>query len=213
MSHHRIKIVIGFAVLIGLHHASPAQAQTCAGAPCKVKPTLYPVGWIPWLADLKSWRNYDSSTIAGAGRLAPSRDGQPWGEDLKEGGSCKKLEAGKYIFVMQWQNNETAADYIHNTDILYLKTQEGLGKDYIRHSQLASGFPVFCAGEFHINPNTGCGFWIDYVNNITEINNFSGHYKPACRCLGVLADKMRALGINTQNMQTKYMGNPEDCLP
>jgi hypothetical protein len=157
--------------------------------------------------------NYDTSKIAGVGRLIPTHDGQAWGEDFSGAKSCKRLDAGKYIFVMQWQNNETAANYINNTDILYLKTQEGLGSDYIRHSQVAGGFPVFCAGEFHVGPDTGCGFKLDTINNITEINNFSGHYKPACRCLGVLADKMAALGINTQNMVTKFMGNVQDCAP
>lgn len=213
MLNHNTKILVGLVFLVGVLHTPRALAQTCPGESCKVNPVLYPVGWIPWLADLKSWRNYDPTTIAGVGKLTPSRDGQAWGEDLKAGGTCKRLEEGKYIYVMKWQNNEAAPNYIDNTDIVYLKTQEGLGRDYIRHSQIAGGFPVFCAGEFHIQPNTGCGFWIDYVNNITEINNFSGHYKPACRCLGVLAEKLRALGINTMNLQTKYMGNPEDCQP
>jgi hypothetical protein len=129
---------------------------------------------------------------------------------------------GKYVverllplemIILSEINLRIGSAVLNNTDILYLKTQEGLGSDYIRHSQVAGGFPVFCAGEFHVGPDTGCGFKLDTINNITEINNFSGHYKPACRCLGVLADKMAALGINTQNMVTKFMGNVQDCAP
>lgn len=211
MMNRYIKILVILAILVEAYHVPRAQAQTCAGAPCKLKPDLYPVGWIPWLADLKSWRNYDTSKIAGVGKLASSQDGQAWGEDLAEDGTCERLDAGKYIYIMKWQNNETGADYIHNTDILYLKTLEGLGRDYIRHSQLAGGFPVFCAGELHIKPDAGCGLQVDYLNNITEINNYSGHYQPNCKCLGVLRDKMRGLGINTESMVTKYMGNPQNC--
>ena len=211
MMNHYMKILVALVLSIGAWDAPQAQAQACAGVACKVKPVLYPVGWLPWLGDLKSWRNYDPSRIAGVGKLTPSQDGQAWGEDLKEGGTCKRLEAGKYIYAMKWQNNETAPDYIYNTDIIYLKTEEGLGRDYIRHSQIAAGFPVFCAGELHINPDTGCGFKLKTMNNVTEINNFSGHYKPKCRCLGLLKDKLRALGINTQGLETKYTGSPEDC--
>ncbi|PBK99477.1 fungal fucose-specific lectin [Armillaria gallica] len=43
----------------------------------------YPVGWLPWIEDLKSWQTYDPSTIDAVGVLVGFIDGKLIGEDLK----------------------------------------------------------------------------------------------------------------------------------
>ena len=185
-------------------------AAECARGQCPVRPDLYPIGWLPYVGDLKSWRNYDPTTIPGVGRLVRSTDGSLAGERLS-GDTCEILSPGKYIFVMKYQANEIAADYIENTDILYLKTREGVGQDYIRHSQVAGGFPVFCAGELQVGV---AGFPLNTlsgINELLQVNNYSGHYKPPCKCLGVLLQKLFALNVNTGQAETRFMGDVADC--
>ncbi|WP_164011998.1 hypothetical protein [Pyxidicoccus trucidator] len=184
----------------------PASADQCLAETCTSKPQQYPVGWLPWLADLKSWRNYNPAEIPGLGRLTRSPDGSVHGERLNPA-ACEVLSPGKYVFAMKYQENEVTDDYMNNTDVLYLKPQEGVGRDYIRHSQVAAGFPVFCAGEFHISASLR----LSLLNELVEVNNFSGHYKPQCRCLGVLLNKLEALGVKTQETEVKFMGSPKDC--
>lgn len=191
------------ALLLSMGSAS---ADQCLAGTCSAKPQLYPVGWLPWLADLKSWRNYDPAKVPGLGRLTRSPNGAVVGERLNPA-VCEVLAPGKYVFAMKYQNNEVAADYMNNTDVLYLKPQEGLGHDYIRHSQVAAGFPVFCAGEFHIDGPSQ----LVLLNELVEVNNFSGHYKPKCKCLGVLLNKLQALGVYTGGTVVKFMGSPQDC--
>lgn len=120
------------------------------------------------------------------------------------------LPVGKYIFAMKYQNDEKGKDYINNTEILYLATREGVGKDYIRHSQLAAGFPTFCAGEFHVALRAAAPR-LTLFNALVEVNNFSGHYKPECKCLRVLLEKLESLGVNTCSTEVRFMGNVKDC--
>lgn len=195
------------------------QAQTVHATSCSVpstiqQPDLYSIGWLPWLGDLKSWRNYDPKTIQNVGRLIPSPDGSMVGEPLAGSPTCQYLEPGEYTFVMKWQDNEIQRDYIENTDVIYLLQKIEPGPDYIRHSQLAGGFSVFCAGTFKVE---SIGTWpfnqyrLSQVNEVLEITNFSGHYKPKCKCLGVLEEKFQSLKINTTKATTKFMGKVEDC--
>ena len=64
----KARSMFGLLLVVGASWGgSAAQANSCA-APSAVKmPPLYSVGWIPWLGDLKSWRNYDPTTIPGIG--------------------------------------------------------------------------------------------------------------------------------------------------
>jgi len=190
----------------------PAQAASCT-APTPVEmPPLYPVGWIPWLGDLKSWRSYDPSAIPGIGRLIDSPNGMMVGEPLVGSPTCNILQPGEYTYVMQWQTNQTGLDYVENTDIIYLLQPIAPTPDYIRHSQMASGLPVFCAGTFKITDR----WWprddeLSILNAIVEVTTFSGHYKPKCSCLATLQQKLNALGVSTANTEYKFLGSVADC--
>jgi len=187
----------------------PVAIAECPSFTCAMAPELHPIDWWPWLADLKSWRNYDPAKIAGIGRLVPSLNGAVQGELLNEQ-TCQVLAPGKYIFAMKYQNNETDADYIQNSEVLYRLTEGGVGSNYIRHSQLAAGFPVYCAGEFLIKPLSGSQR-LTLLNELVEVNNFSGHYKPKCKCLGVLLEKLEALKVNTCSTEVKFMDAVQNC--
>lgn len=207
------KRTLELLLLVGAMMAiTPTQAGSCA-APSAVKmPPLYSVGWIPWLGDLKSWRNYDPTTIPGIGRLINSPDGTMVGEPLAGSPTCNILPPGEYTYVMQWQTNQTGLDYIQNTDIIYLLQPIAPTPEYIRHSQMAAGLPVFCAGTFKINDR----WWpnddeLSMLNAIVEVTTFSGHYKPKCSCLAVLEEKLHALGVSTAKTEYKFMGSPADC--
>lgn len=189
-----------------------ALADTCSAPSAVKQPELYSIGWLPWIGDLKSWRNYNPENITGVGRLIRSPDGSMVGEPLAGSPTCNFLTPGEYTYVMKWQDDEVGQDYIGNTDVIYLNQPIILGPDYIRHSQLAAGFPVFCAGTFKVEDR-----WWPYndelseVNEVVEITNFSGHYKPKCKCLGVLEEKFKALNINTGNAEYKFLGVVEEC--
>lgn len=210
---HSILMLVVFFALTQSPTAVPAFLATSCSAPSVVAmPELYSIGWLPWIGDLKSWRNYNPKEIKGVGRLIPSPDGSMIGEPLAGSPTCNILPPGEYTYVMKWQDNETNNDYIKNTDIIFLNQPVVLGPDYIRHSQLAAGFPVFCAGTFKIKDR----WWprddrLGQVNEVVEVNNFSGHFKPKCKCLGVVAEKLQALGINTTEAEYKFLGSPQDC--
>lgn len=194
------------ALVVMSFHLGQAAAQGC-NVPTEVQdPELYPIGWIPWIGDLKSWRNYNAAEIPRVGRLIPSPNGMMVGEPLAAPPTCDLLQSGEYTYVMKWQENETAANYVENTDVIYLKQRVAPGPDYIRHSQIASGFPVFCAGTFKI-----AATFLGEVNEVVEITNFSGHYKPKCKCLGVLEEKLSALNVNTSQAVYKFLGTAEEC--
>ncbi|KAK0485379.1 hypothetical protein EDD18DRAFT_1361060 [Armillaria luteobubalina] len=53
------------------------------GRPIDANGVTYPIGWLPWIGDLKSWRTYDPSTIHGVDVLIGSVNGRLIGEDLK----------------------------------------------------------------------------------------------------------------------------------
>jgi hypothetical protein len=204
---HRVQIGAAAMLLLGLLRPDFAQAACSPPNPIAV-PELYPVGWLPWLIDLGMWRNYDPRTIPGAGRLIASPNGSVIGESIGDSvPTCNILQPGDYTFVMKWQNDENATDYVGNTDIIYLKQVTAGTKDYIRHSQLGSGLPVFCAGTFKISNFSS----ISYFNEIVEVTNSSGHYTPNCRCLGVLKDKLKGLNIFTSNTLTALMGSAQAC--
>lgn len=189
--------------------APAVHAGGCAVPSTVQLPELYPVGWIPWLGDLKGWRNYDPKTISGVGRLIPSPDGSVVGEPLAGQPTCNVLPPGEYTYVMKWQDNENQKDYIQNTDIIYLLQPVVLGPNYIR--QLAAGFPVFCAGTFKITDRWFRNDDLAQVNEVVEVTNFSGHFKPKCKCLGVLEQKLQALKISTGNTEYKFLDEVMNC--
>lgn len=71
--------------------------------------------------------------------------------------------------------------------------------DYVRHSQLGSGKPVICAGEWTIEKSQ-----IGYI--IGTINDASGHYKPDGRkCMRPVLDKLKCLGVDTDLIKVTTM--------
>ncbi|MEO4030021.1 hypothetical protein [Chromobacterium vaccinii] len=206
-----LRILITSYILFFIFYPTITRAD-CTTPSSVQAPDLYSVGWLPWLADLKSWRNYNPKEIQNIGRLIPSSSGGMVGEPLAGNPTCNILSPGEYTYVMKWQDNETQSDYIGNTDIIYLQQPIVPGPDYIRHSQLASGLPVFCAGTFRVDSR----WWpfndiLGEVNEVVEVTNFSGHFKPQCKCLGVVASKLAALGVDTSGVTYKFMGEPKTC--
>jgi hypothetical protein len=161
----------------------------------------YPVGWIPWIADLKSWRNYDPTTIPGVGVLIGQRttiDG-------------KKQLIGRQLMtraeeILQDRGGGGHYSWVFTPDqaIVY-KWNSGpalTSKTYIRHSQLGGGQPIICAGEFDLTDGA-----FDVM--IATINDASGHYKPdGGKCMGSVLDKLATLNIDTTNIKVAVAGGP-----
>ena len=86
--------------------------------------------------------------------------------------------------------------YTLNGAIIYKWWEHDDRANYTRHSQLGSGNPVICAGEFRIDAN----YAIQSV--VAMVNDASGHYKPdGGACLQYVARKFEDLGVGTQNTQ------------
>jgi len=142
----------------------------------------YSVGLLPWIGDLKSWRNYNPADIDGVGVLTGFIDGRLIGSDLKNKQST--------ILSPNTDGNSYTWVYTPQGAIFYRYWDHDHRDDYVRHSQLGSGQPVICAGEFRL----AGGGYLDTV--LVMINDASGHYKPkGSQCLGPVAAKLESLGI------------------
>lgn len=148
----------------------------------------YPVGLLPYIADVLHWRSYDPSTIDGVGQLMGVHDGRLVGENLK----TRRTE----LLKPNSQGNSYTWVYTPDGAIIYkLWEHERNRTDYVRHSQLASGQPVICAGELRIVRNQQ---FIELQEVIAVINDASGHYRPdGGACLVPVLRKLQNLGIAT----------------
>lgn len=150
----------------------------------------YPIRWMPFIGDLLHWRCYDPSKISGVGQLIGMSNGKLIGTQLKQDQSeelAPNSETNSYTWV-----------YTPEGAIIYKRWEHRTPSNYIRHSQLGSGRPVACAGEFRIIEHR-----MDSV--IALVNDASGHYKPdGGACLRYVAEKFEALGINTEHTEWKW---------
>lgn len=171
---------------------------SAAGRTARDTAPLYPVGWVPYLADWKRYvtsfypiyRYHDPAEIDGVGVLIGVHGGALFGNQLKRQ-RCEIVvprdkSEGHYSWVLT-----------PGGDMLYVwNSQLALDKrNYTRHSDLNQGEPVQCAGEFYLTLEDGYLWCRDlYI----ELNDSSGHYKPDGRqCFKYVIDKLKALGIGT----------------
>lgn len=159
--------------------------------PIDLNTQTYPVRWLPYIADLKAWRTYDPAKIDGVGQLVGMVDGKLIGELLK----TRKTE----ILSSNAEGDSYTWVYTPEGAIIYRRWKHSDTQDYVRHSQLGSGRPVICAGEFKISA-TNRNDPIKHV--IAHINDASGHYQPdGGSCLKYVSEKLEALGIDTSETQ------------
>ncbi|CAI8763623.1 hypothetical protein [Pseudomonas sp. IT-P4] len=168
------------------------------GRPIDLNAHTYPVRWMPYLADLKSWRTYDPSKIDGAGQLVGMIDGHLIGTILKN----NKSE----IIESNGPNDSYTWVYTPEGSIIYKRWNHALRADYTRHSQLGSGKPVICAGEFRIN-RMNKSYVIEDI--VTMVNDASGHYQPDGRnCLQYVSEKLEALGLDMSQTRWSWKSTP-----
>ncbi|MGZ5437007.1 MAG: RICIN domain-containing protein, partial [Pyrinomonadaceae bacterium] len=175
--------------------ANPSQP----GKPFDWSGKVYPVGLIPWIGDIRSWRTYDSSTIDGVGILLGVRNGQLVGNQMKAG-MCEILGPNT-------PGNSYTWVFAPNGAIIYKKWDHTVDKtQYTRHSQLNYGNPVICAGEFLLKSGGGGQPWAVVPDTfIAEVNDASGHYKPeGGDCLRYVQDQLTALGVDTTNVEWRW---------
>jgi hypothetical protein len=159
--------------------------------PIDLNCATYPVGLIPYLLDIKSWRSYDPSTIDGVGQLVGVLNGQLIGERL----NTRQCE------ILQPTTDQTSYTWVFTPDgsIIYTLWDHNDRRSYTRHSQLGSGQPVICAGEMEIRERQAGMLQIENV--IAMVNDSSGHYKPdGGACLWSVAKKLQELGIPTDSI-------------
>ncbi|KAB0499603.1 hypothetical protein [Pseudomonas vancouverensis] len=164
--------------------------------PIDLNTQTYPVRWLPYIADLKAWRTYDPSKIDGVGQLVGMIDGKLIGEVLK----TRQTE------VISPNSNSDSYTWVYTPEgsIIYRRWKHTDTGDYIRHSQLGSGRPVICAGEFRVETSTH-----PIKQVIAHINDASGHYQPdGGACLRYVAEKLQALGIDTSETQWYWKPGP-----
>ncbi|WP_024777737.1 hypothetical protein QZH46_08390 [Pseudomonas corrugata] len=150
----------------------------------------YPIRWMPFIGDLMHWRCYDPSKIDGVGQLVGMWDGKLIGNQLKSQTS-EMLSPND-------QSNSYTWVYTPENSIIYKRWEHADRANYIRHSQLGSGRPVMCAGEFRIREHR-----MEHV--IAMVNDASGHYRPdGGACLRYVAEKFEALGINTEHIEWQW---------
>lgn len=154
---------------------------------------VYPVGWMPYIGDWGvkggGMRSYDPTTIPGVGILvrvdtAPDGHKQLIGKQLMTGGEEVLVDQGPeghYSWVF------------HPSQAIIYKWNSGdaiKAGNYIRHSQIAGGKPVLCAGEWTLEQGQ-IGIMI------ATINDSSGHYRPdGGMCLGPVLTKLQHLGVD-----------------
>lgn len=187
-----------------LRNASEHQQQVWSGhvnfsnwrnsdyKPVDINAQTFPIRWMPFIGDLMHWRCYDPSKIEGVGQLVGVVDGRLIGHQLK----TRTSEA----LSPNSQGNSYTWVYTPESAIIYKRWEHSDRTGYVRHSQLGSGRPVVCAGEFRVTENH-----MDHV--IAMVNDASGHYKPdGGACLQYVAEKFEALGVTTAYTQWEWRG-------
>lgn len=155
----------------------------------------YPVGLLPYIADVLHWRSYDPSTIDGVGQLMGVHDGRLIGENLK----TRRTE----LLKPNTAGNSYTWVYTPDGAIIYRMWDHDENRaSYVRHSQLASGQPVICAGELKIVRNRQS---VEVEEVIGLINDASGHYRPdGGACLVPVMRKLQDLGISTLSTRLSW---------
>ena len=166
----------------------------------------YPVGWMPYLADWVRYikdggpifRYYDPVKVPGVGLLLTVHKGNIYGEEFLSK-HCAPLtlypkSAGHYSWVLvPYSTNFSRIIYVWNSKLSLDN------RSYTRHSDLAGGDRVICAGEFYLSKQGGTVFLKELH---IEINDASGHYKPnGARCLGFVVNKFKDLGLDISQIQ------------
>ncbi|NVZ26553.1 hypothetical protein HX881_13430 [Pseudomonas gingeri] len=154
----------------------------------------YPVTLMPYIGDLKAWRNYDPASIDGVGQLIGMNNGRLIGEILKTR-DCEALRPND-------DNNSYTWVFTPEGSIIYRLWNHDDSAGYVRHSQLGNGRPVICAGEFRVERRADIDGVVDVI---AMVNDASGHYKPdGGACLGSVEEKLKALGIPTDSIKWSY---------
>lgn len=160
--------------------------------PVDLNGNSYPVGWIPCIGDILSWREYDPSKIDGVGQILGMRNGRLIGELLKPPRKTEVLQPSDDRHSYTWVFTPQGA-------IIYKLWDKQDLNPYIRHSQLGSGSPVICAGEMQMNNKVMNNYVVTDV--IAMVNDASGHYKPdGGACLRYVGQKLQELGIPTDKI-------------
>lgn len=179
---------------LGAAHTDHLAAATSASD----EQVLYPVGWIPYLADWKNavlnngpfFRYNDPSKIDGVGVLLGIFNGMMFGSNLRNE-TCQFLpyygrDEGHYSWVLT-----------PGGDIVY-KWNDKLSLDsrkYTRHSELNKGRPVVCAGEMYLSQGVLRELYV-------EVNDSSGHYKPdGGSCFRYVLEQFQKIGIHGPNVK------------
>lgn len=158
--------------------------------PIDLNSQTYPVRWMPYIGDIMRWRSYDPSKIPGVGQLIGRLNGRLIGHQLSSGQS-EKLESNTTTSSYTWV-------YTPEGSLIYRRWDKTNHAAYIRHSQLGSGRPVICAGEFKVIDQ-------QLQSVISMVNDASGHYEPdGGACLRYVAEKFEALGISTEHTEWKW---------
>jgi len=166
---------------------------------------LYPVGWVPYLAD---WKNYlkkynffsalqyhDPSKLDGVGILTGAYNGRLYGTQMKAQLRSEELKPysradGHYSWAL-----------VPGGKIMYVwnsKLQLN-DRNYTRHSDLNQGNPVVCAGEFMFS-SSGSAITLNTIH--VEINDASGHYKPdGEKCFSFVINAFKQLSIDTTKVE------------
>jgi hypothetical protein len=190
----------GFTIFCAKDRCDLGTAQTnrLAANAAASDEVLYPVGWIPYLADWKNavlnngpfFRYNDPSRIEGVGVLLGIFHGMMFGSNLYSE-KCQHLpfystDKGHYSWVLTPGGN-----------IVY-KWNDKLSLDrrnYTRHSELNEGKPVVCAGEMYLSQGVLKELYV-------ELNDSSGHYKPdGGSCFKYVLEQFGRIGIPSQNVE------------
>ncbi|KAF1963064.1 hypothetical protein CC80DRAFT_530924 [Byssothecium circinans] len=175
-------------LIVGINGYSLGLNISDSPKPLDFSGTTYPVTWMPYILDILKWRTYNPSEIDGVGMLLGYYRGKIIGDEMKTK-TCTVLRPNS-------DGNSYTWVYKPNGAIVYKWWDHDDRANYTRHSQLGSGDPVICAGEFRVDAN----YAIQSV--IAMANDASGHYKPdGGACLQYVAQKLEDLGIGTKNTQ------------
>ncbi|MFL6607335.1 MAG: hypothetical protein ACJ8HF_03780 [Pseudomonas sp.] len=158
--------------------------------PIDLSAQTYPIRWMPYISDLTRWRCYNPAQLEGVGQLLGVWNGKLIGNQLKDQTSellAANSESNSYTWV-----------YTPEGSIIYKRWEHAKPAEYTRHSQLGSGRPVICAGEFRVKEHR-------MQNVIAMVNDASGHYKPdGGACLRYVAEKFESINIDTSHTEWRW---------
>ncbi|WP_434676498.1 hypothetical protein [Pseudomonas sp. D3-10] len=158
--------------------------------PLDLSAQTYPIRWMPYISDLTRWRCYNPAQLEGVGQLLGVWNGKLIGNQLK--GQTSELLAPNS------ESNSYTWVYTPEGSIIYKRWEHAKPSEYLRHSQLGSGRPVICAGEFRVKEHR-------MQNVLAMVNDASGHYKPdGGACLRYVAEKFESINIDTSHTEWRW---------